>query len=195
MKIYLIRHGQTTGDIENRYGGDYDDKLTEEGEMQAMQLAEKLTNSGIKIVLASPRIRAQQVAKTLSSKFKCEQKTLENLKERNQYGVLTGLVKEEAKEKYPQLVEEVKDYRNQIEGAESYQDFVKRVKKVFTEVTNSAPFSTVAVVTHGGVIRTILREIFNAGEFDIADCGYAVLDVNGQELKIEKLDGIESRTD
>jgi hypothetical protein len=28
MKIYLIRHGETTGDVEGRYGGDFDDSLS-----------------------------------------------------------------------------------------------------------------------------------------------------------------------
>lgn len=195
MKIYLIRHGQTTGDIENRYGGDYDDKLTDEGEIQAHRLADKLRGNGIQIVLASPRVRAQQVATILSTALHSEQKTLENLRERNQYGVLTGMIKDEGKTKYPELVEKVKDYRNQIEGAESYLDFVARVKKVFTEITNSAPYSTVAVVTHGGVIRTIFREILKYGEIDIADCGFAILNIENGKVEIEKLDGIESRTD
>ena len=34
MKIYLIRHGETTGDIEDRYGGDYDDHLSKNGKQQ-----------------------------------------------------------------------------------------------------------------------------------------------------------------
>lgn len=28
MKIFLIRYGETTGDVEDRYGGWYDDHLT-----------------------------------------------------------------------------------------------------------------------------------------------------------------------
>lgn len=31
MKIFLIRHGQTTGDIEGLYGGTYDDRLSKKG--------------------------------------------------------------------------------------------------------------------------------------------------------------------
>lgn len=42
MKIFLCRHGQTTGDIEDRYGGDYDDHLTDLGKTQAEELANKL---------------------------------------------------------------------------------------------------------------------------------------------------------
>lgn len=36
MKIYLIRHGQTTGDVEDRYGGAYDDELTDKGKNEAL---------------------------------------------------------------------------------------------------------------------------------------------------------------
>jgi broad specificity phosphatase PhoE len=191
MEIYLIRHGQTTGDIENRYGGSYDDHLTDEGEIQAHKLAEKLADSGIQIILCSPLIRAQETAKIINTKLNCEIKTIEDLKERNQNGVLSGLTRDEAKLKYPQLVEEVKDYRNQIQGAESYPDFVERIKKAFTEIANSAGFSTIGVVTHGGPIRVIFREILKDREIDIADCAYAVMQSEGNNLKLETLDGIE----
>ena len=39
----MCRHGQTTGDIEDRYGGDYDDHLTEVGKQQSMILTENLS--------------------------------------------------------------------------------------------------------------------------------------------------------
>ena len=194
MKIYLIRHGQTTGDLESRYGGDYDDQLTEEGNTQAVQLAEKLRGTDFNIVFSSPKTRAQQVSKILSTELGCEQKTLDNLSERNQYGVLTGLTKEEAKEKYPELVEKVKNYRNQIEKAESYDDFKERVIQIWEEITNSN-YSIIAVVTHGGVIRTIFREILNVGEIDIADCGYAIINLDNGNVGVERMDGIEIRTD
>jgi broad specificity phosphatase PhoE len=50
MKIYIIRHGETTSDIENRYGGDYDDHLTEKGVNQAKDLSAKLADCGIQII-------------------------------------------------------------------------------------------------------------------------------------------------
>ena len=45
MNIYLVRHGQTTGDLENRYGGDYDDHLTELGKQQSAEVPGKLTSA------------------------------------------------------------------------------------------------------------------------------------------------------
>jgi broad specificity phosphatase PhoE len=47
MQIYLIRHGQTNGDVENRYGGDYNDHLAGLGMDQAQKVAGQLVNKGI----------------------------------------------------------------------------------------------------------------------------------------------------
>lgn len=195
MRIYLIRHGQTTGDVENRYGGSYDDGLSEEGQIQVNSLADKLISSKIQILFCSPLIRAQQTAKSLSTKLNCNIKTFETLKERNQNGVLTGMKRDEAKLKYPRLAEEVKDYRNQIQGAESYEEFAKRIKAAFLEIADSSGYSTVGIVTHGGPIRVIFREILKEREIDIADCAYAVLDKRRLKFTIERLDGIRYKTD
>ena len=196
MRIYLIRHGQTTGDVEDRYGGAYDDDLSDKGKIQAHELANRLDNSGIQIFYCSPMIRAQQTAKILKTKLSCEVKTIENLKERNKNGILTGMTKDEAKIKYPKLVEELKDYRNQIQGAEAQEDFVERIKKAFKEVTSFENYSTIGIVTHGGPIWAVFSDILNdSGIVDIADCAYAILDKEGQKLTLERLDGIGYKTD
>lgn len=195
MKIYLIRHGQTTGDIENRYGGSYDDHLSDEGQVQAHELAEKLANSGIQIILCSPLIRAQETAKIVNTKLNCEIKTVESLRERNQNAILSGMTRDEAKEKHPELVEQVKDYKNTIPGAESYEDFVERIKKAFMEISNATNYSTIGIVTHGGPIRVVFREILKDREIDIADCAYVILNLEGQTLTLEARDGIEYKTD
>ncbi len=192
MKIYLIRHGQTTGDVEDRYGGAYDDELSDQGITQASELANKLSDSNIQIIFCSPLIRAQQTAETLKSKLNCQIKTIKDLQERNKNGILTGMTKKEARLKYPDLAEKVEDYRNQITGAESQEDFVERIKKVFTEIINNKNYSTIAIVAHGGPIWAVFRDIMgNNGIINIADCGYMILKKEGLKLVIEKMDGIE----
>jgi len=192
MKIYLIRHGQTTGDIEDRYGGTYDDELSDEGLIQTYDLANKLVNSGIQILFCSPLIRAQQTAKILKSKLNCEIKTIKDLRERNKNGILTGMIRKEANIKYPKLVEKLKDYRSQIPGAESQDDFAKRIKIVFMEITNNINYTTIGIITHGGPIWTIFSDILNDyGLVDISDCGYVILNKENQKLTIEKIDGIK----
>ena len=58
MRVFLLRHGQTTGDIEDRFGGTYEDHLTQAGKKQAEELGKKLKGEGIEKVFVSPRIRA-----------------------------------------------------------------------------------------------------------------------------------------
>lgn len=188
MKIYLIRHGQTTGDVEDRYGGDYDDHLTEEGKLQAKNLAEKLADEGIEIIYCSPKIRAQETAEILRQKLNCKIETIDDLRERNQNGILTGMVRAEAKEKYPDLAELVKDYRNTLPNSEPYEDLRSRILKTWSELVESSNI-TIAVLTHGGPIRVIFREVLKE-EIKIEDCGYAVLESVDDELKMVKTEGI-----
>lgn len=54
MHLIVIRHGQTTGDVEDRCGGAYDDLLSPEGEAQVRQLAEELAGKGIQQIYTSP---------------------------------------------------------------------------------------------------------------------------------------------
>lgn len=195
MKIYLIRHGETTGDVEDRYGGAYDDELSDKGKAQALELAGKLANSGIELLFCSPLIRARQTANILKDKLDCEVKTVEDLKERNKNGILTGMTRSEAKIKHPELVEKLKDYRSQIEGAESQDGFEERIIKAFKGITNAVNYSTVGIVTHGGPIWVVFRNILNNNQItEVADCAYAVIDTEEQSLKLETSDGIEYKT-
>lgn len=189
-KIFLVRHGQTTGDVEDRYGGDYDDHLTDLGKKQASELAEKLRNKGIELIFTSPKIRALETTEVLSKTLGVETKVIENFREKNNWGVLTGMVKAEARKKYPHLVELLKDTRNTIEGAEDYSSFGRRIRLALGEVRNSG-FQAVAVVTHGGPIRFIFREILALGEIKIADCAWTLLKVENGQFNLEDQEGIQ----
>jgi broad specificity phosphatase PhoE len=189
MKIFLCRHGQTTGDIEDRYGGDYEDQLTIAGRDQARQLANELTDKNIEIIFTSPRIRARETADILKSVLNTEVRVIENLRERNHYGILSGMVKAEAQKKYPEETEKVKNYKTCASGGEDYNSLLERIKPVLSEIFNSG-FKTVVAVTHGGVIRAIFRDLLHLGEIKLGDCACAELEFDGNQIKIIKLNGI-----
>lgn len=194
MKIYLLRHGQTSGDVEDRYGGAYDDELTAAGKAQAQELADKLSGAGIQILFCSPLKRAQQTAEIVKATLGCKIVTVADLRERNKNGILTGLTKSEAKIRHPELVEKLQDYRSQIEGAESQDDFAERIKRAFTEIANNSDYSAIGIVTHGMPFWVIFEDILSDhGIVKIADCAYAVLSKDGQKLHVEKLDGMEHK--
>lgn len=190
MIIYLIRHGETTSDVEGRYGGDYDDHLTQMGRDQVEELASKLKDESIEVIFSSPLIRTQETSQILTSSLGVEIKTLKGLKERNLYSMLSGMLKSEAKEKYPDFVERLGNYKDAIDGAEKYEDFVERVKGALNEIYSSG-YEKIAIITHGGPIRAVFREILGLGKVDISDCGYAVLEYKEGKLDLKEKVGIE----
>ncbi|MDO8650249.1 MAG: histidine phosphatase family protein [Candidatus Berkelbacteria bacterium] len=184
MKIFLIRHGESTSDIENRYGGDYDDALTEKGEDQAKKLAKELEDEGIEVVYSSPRIRALSTAQKLFSQSKDKIVIMPNFRERNYYGSLTGMKKDEAVDRFPDLVELLEDRNNTLPNGESYTEFSKRIKAAWNQMT-TAPYKIVALVAHAGSIRCIYREILHKGELEnIGDCEFISLSNDSGDWKV-----------
>ncbi|MBD3304152.1 hypothetical protein GF343_03335 [Candidatus Woesearchaeota archaeon] len=194
MKIYLIRHGETTGDIEDRYGGDYEDHLTEKGKQQSKELSQKLKGKGIEIVYHSPRIRATETANIIAQALGLDKEIVQDLRERNAYGILTGLTKKEALEKYPAEIAELKrdKKRHKVKNSEDYDHFKERVTKALDEVTKNEKYSTIAIITHGGPISCIVREILKAGELKkLGDCAILELKRKDNNYQLISMDGAE----
>ncbi len=194
MKIFLCRHGQTTGDIEDRYGGAYDDSLSKKGVKESKELAKKLQGLGIQLVVHSSLKRAKETALIVSKELGTDVKEKPEFCERNNYGVLTGLKKTEAIERFPKEVAKLKinPIRHEITGSENYDVFKKRVLDIFLHISKCKHHSIVAIITHGGPIRCIVRELLKLGEIkNIEDC--AILEIESTEncFSLVAVDGIE----
>ncbi|VVB75414.1 2,3-bisphosphoglycerate-dependent phosphoglycerate mutase [uncultured archaeon] len=190
MKIYLIRHGETTGDVEDRYGGDYDDELTQKGTTQAKELAEKFSDRGIKIIYSSPRKRAAATSQILSEKIHAPIKFVDNLRERNNYGVLTGLTKKEAAEKLPFDVKELASGVNhKVKLSERFDAFKGRVLGAFRTVVNDSD-EDIAIVTHSGPLRRISEEHLMKKISKTEDCAFIVLEQKGDGFELIESKGI-----
>ncbi|MDB5236992.1 MAG: alpha-ribazole phosphatase [Parcubacteria group bacterium] len=178
MKILLIRHGETTGDLEDRYGGSYDDPLTEEGHRQLQDTAQRLAGTPIDKIYSSTLIRAKQSTEIINAELKAEVEFLDGLCERD-YGVLGGLTKAEAEEKYPEAVELHKDPTNTDPEGESQSDFTERVLTTLKSIADGTQ-DTVAVVSHGGPIKVILRHLNMPLPDKIGDGEIIEVELNGQ---------------
>ena len=86
MNIYLIRHGESTSDTKNKYDGDYDDHLTDNGLKEAEIIARKLLDSKIQIIFSSSKIRAIETSEILKNALKCKMEVTENINEQDIYG-------------------------------------------------------------------------------------------------------------
>ena len=179
MKIYLIRHGESTSDIKQKYDGDYDDHLTDKGIHEAEIIAEKLAESEIQRIFSSSKIRARETSKIIADKLNCQVTLVDDLNEQDIYGAYATLGKDQPEEEYRKLGELLVNRENTVEGAETYEHFKERIINSFSKIT-SEKFKTIAIVTHGGPIRSIFREILKHGE--VIEIG------NGAIIELEKND-------
>lgn len=191
MKLLLMRHGESEDDLTNQYGGWTDLSLTDEGKKQ---IENKITeikkiNIDFDIILSSPLKRAKETAEILSEKLNIAVEILEYVKERNTYGLLSGMVKEEAGQKYPDQVKKLNkgDY---VDGSERYEDLLARVKKSFEMIKNSG-HSNVIVVSHGNYIKCFVEELMGKKLIKKSDGGFVLLDVEDGNFKIISEEGIE----
>ncbi|MFT4261581.1 MAG: histidine phosphatase family protein [Candidatus Woesearchaeota archaeon] len=185
MKFYFIRHAESTSDIEDKYGGDYDDPLTNKGKEQAKKLGLELKNKGIEKIYHSPKLRAKETAFIANDFIKANLIEVIDLRERNNYGVLTGLTKIEAKSKYPLETAKVKGNKmfHDILRSESYEDFTLRVKNCFFNILKENK-NTFAIFSHGGFMFVLVREILNLGEINYEDCAYLEIEYINNKLKV-----------
>ncbi|MCJ1350039.1 MAG: hypothetical protein MMC33_000020 [Icmadophila ericetorum] len=79
MKLFLIRHGETTDNVAQVYAGVKDSPLTIHGSLQAEKLAQYLASSGTRLtdIFSSD---LQRAAKTAGSILKCQLKFFPNTK-------------------------------------------------------------------------------------------------------------------
>lgn len=154
MKVLFIRHGESVDDIEDRYGGWADFDLTQKGKNQILRSAEKISNLNEKfeVILSSPLKRALQAAKIIGSQLGVEVRVFEYLKERNLNGILSGMIRSEAREKYPDQVKKHASYEY-VDGSERTEDFANRVKNAIEYLLEMEHKSLIAV-THGLFMKT-----------------------------------------
>lgn len=186
MRIFLIRHGESTSDMEERYGGHYNDHLTSKGANQAKKVAKKLAGKGIEIIFSSPFHRAIETSQILQKEWNCRFKIIGDLKERDRYAHLTGMKKSVAAKNHAHHVARLKTYLHNVDGGEDYGPFKERIESAFEKISNSQ-HKTIAIVCHGGPIGCIMRELIGRETKYIGKCAVFELEKNGK-LKLIKME-------
>ncbi|MCL2629128.1 MAG: histidine phosphatase family protein [Alphaproteobacteria bacterium] len=199
MKIYIIRHTESEDDVLNCWGGCADFELTKKGVDTARAGSEKLVSLGIKKIFSSPYKRAKNVANIISENIGANVKLVDDLKEINTYGVMCGVNKDLAKKIFSLILEnpEYKSYGyysgKSFYGGEDVGEFDRRVKKAFDLIV-AAGEEVCAAVTHGGVFRSIYKNILNKPEkiLEIDDMAVMEIDYDGKGFNLVSADGIKT---
>lgn len=161
-KLFLVRHGQSKWNLENRFTGWKNVDLTPNGEEEAAKAGKLLVSEEIDVAFTSALIRAQRTLDIILDeigKTGIPISKNEALNERS-YGNLAGLNKAETAEKYG--AEQVHIWRRSYDvappGGESLKDTYNRVIPYYEK--NIQPQlkqgKNVLIVAHGNSLRSLV---------------------------------------
>lgn len=177
--IHLIRNGLTDENLEGRYIGHTNVEISQEGKDQLVQMKNELIYPPVNAVFTSPLKRCLQTAEILYP----ENKPL----------VIDGFIEYnfgEFENKTAEQLEKYEEFSRWLAGekgvkppyGESNEEFAARVCDTFEKVAEGlmkTGTTSAAIITHGGVIMTILAA-FGIPEYPMHEwltpngCGFTV---------------------
>lgn len=146
--FYIVRHGQTDWNIQGKIQGQLDIPLNNRGKEEAALLAEELKKISFDACFSSDLLRAYETALILNSGNSLAIKTDQRLRERN-FKTWEGQLAEE-------YIKAAPGKQRIVESDELMQE---RIFQALTEIATCYPQANVLIVTHGGVIRIILKHL------------------------------------
>ncbi len=156
---FLVRHGATVGDSDNRFHGSGDVALSLQGKVQVQALAPFFQGVRPAALVHSPLSRARDSALYLAQALGWTVPLVakEDLRELD-FGDCEGMTRREIEEAFPefaQLWKTGKGYEA-FPGGENLQAFSERVSRAVREMEREFPGQDLVVVAHKGVLRRIL---------------------------------------
>jgi broad specificity phosphatase PhoE/predicted kinase len=154
--LYLVRHGETSYNLENRLGGN--SPLTERGLRQAQKLAEHFQGMRLPYIFTSTMLRSHMTAQPmLAERPACTSLALSEFDEINA-GACENMRYTDVRDLMPGEYEAraADKYRYSYPGGESYADLRGRVATGLRRALFLAAEDTLLIVGHQAINRTIL---------------------------------------
>lgn len=157
-KLYLVRHGETIFNIQERIQGQSDSPLTELGVRQAEAIARRLASIRFSTIYSSDSGRAMQTAKIVARSHGLPITSTPLLREAK-FGLVQGMTRTEIEEQFPPEEHEWRRDRSlRPPGAETHAQVVARCREFLTALNPplSGGTSEIAVICHGGSLRGLI---------------------------------------
>lgn len=157
-QITLIRHGETSWNMQHRWQGHAPVPLNEVGRTQASETADCLKNARITRMVSSDLSRCLETAHIINRVLNVPLNQDKRLREID-VGRWQGLTSEEIQQWDSQTFEAYRQESPQnrvFPGGESFHQLRQRAIETLTEIVENYAGEHVLVVTHGGVIRGTL---------------------------------------
>jgi len=188
-RVVLIRHAEIAEQAQGRCYGRLDLGLSRRGVRHARELACVLKGTRFNAIYTSPCRRAVETAECLASVsglVPIEHGGLHEL----DFGELEGLTYEEIERRHPTLYERWMSDPTSVTfpGGESSRDLQRRSLAALRSLRKQHAGELIGLVTHAGVIRTLLADALGMPNglifrIDQAYCGVSIVDwIEGRPL-------------
>lgn len=173
MRLYLLRHASVDERYAGRYTGHIDIPLSQKGQMEAKEAAKSLQNIEFEGVYCSDLLRCRQTLEPLGLANVVYDKRLRE----KSWGEAEGMSYDEICESFGIVYESFEQFVGAV-GGESVAEFERRVVEFFEEL-RSKKLTNALVVTHAGVIKTIVakRRNMSLEEAFGLEVGYASITI------------------
>ncbi|HBC92134.1 MAG TPA: alpha-ribazole phosphatase [Pelotomaculum sp.] len=189
-RVYLIRHGETEWNNTMKFQGATDIPLSERGRRQAVSLGKRLAALKLDAFYASDLVRARETATIISSRHGMSIETIPALRELN-FGAWEGLTIAEIQKLFANELEQwwENPFSIRIPGGETYNELIERSVNAIKEIVARHSDGRIAVVSHGGPIRSIVGSVLemDLGKYwrlGLHNGSLSILDFTGWEYGI-----------
>ncbi|MDQ3257157.1 MAG: histidine phosphatase family protein [Acidobacteriota bacterium] len=159
----MIRHGQSEGNAEQRFGGHSSTPLSERGRQEAEATARALQSESITVIYSSDLLRAVETATPLAEALGLEVIQTSAFRERS-VGHMEGLTFEEAATRHPDEYAALlrRDFEHVLLGGESYRQLLDRGSQQLDRIIEKHRGGTIVVFSHTGTICILALHLMGA---------------------------------
>ena len=190
-RIYLIRHGEAEGNLYRRAQGHYEADITPKGHRQIAALAERFRDIHIDALYSSD-LRRTQITAGAITKYHDLPMTLEPRLREVCLGEWEDVPWGNLSRDFPEAMTAFNDDPEawSAPGAESFEQLARRMLEAIGEIAAAHEGQTVACVSHGMAIRTLLSKIMGVESKNIRSLPHgdntavSLLEVEGGEMKV-----------
>jgi broad specificity phosphatase PhoE len=162
-RVLLVRHGESMGNAERRFGGHTPTPLSELGRRQAEAAARSLASENVTAIYSSDLLRAVQTAEPLARETGLRVEQTDAFRERS-VGLMEGLTFEAAAAAHPEEYAALlrRDFERVLAGGESYRQMLDRASARLDRAVEQNRGGTVAVFSHTGTICILALHLLGA---------------------------------
>ncbi len=187
VKIYIVRHCESMGNVEHRFQGRFDAPVSPRGEQQLELLALRFRNTHLDAIYSSPLSRALRTAQAVNRFHDLPVQVWDSLSELD-VGEMENLLLTEIGEKFPLVAENWDESPDLCEfpGGETMKQAYDRANGALDQIIAENPGKTVLIATHGGVIRNLDARIRTGdvtgmrGGAVFGNTGVSILEADGR---------------